>query len=127
MQSFGTSTRTFDRSLWKSLDSAVASATIKVEARGEFVSMATATPEATAACTPVDQIIAALRRVEALDGLTEQDYLWLAENGTEQKLSAGQEVFQEGDPADRMTILLKGEVHVRRRERGSVAFFISRV
>ncbi|MBW8748114.1 MAG: cyclic nucleotide-binding domain-containing protein [Acidobacteria bacterium] len=89
--------------------------------------MATATPEATAACTPVDQIIDALRRVEALDGLAEQDYLWLAENGTEQKLSAGQEVFQEGDPADRMTILLKGEVHVRRRERGSVAFFISRV
>ncbi|WP_263408775.1 sensor histidine kinase [Terriglobus tenax] len=90
--------------------------------------MATATPEApTPACTPVDEIIVALRRVEALDGLTDADYLWLAENGTEQKLSAGQEVFQEGDPADRMTILLQGEVHVRRRERGSVAFFISRV
>lgn len=100
---------------------------MELQLEESFVPMATATPEAPPACTPVDELIAALRRVEALDGLRDEDFLWLAENGIEEKLNAGDEVFQEGDPADRMTIMLRGEVHVRRRERGSVAFFISRV
>jgi signal transduction histidine kinase len=77
--------------------------------------------------TPVAEIVAALRKVEGLDGLADQDYLWLAHNGTERKVGPGTQLFREGDPPTAMNILLAGEIHVRRNQSGSLSLFIARV
>jgi hypothetical protein len=77
--------------------------------------------------TPPADIVAALRKVEGLDGLSEQDYLWLARNGVERKVGPGVMVFREGDPPFGMNILLAGEIHVRRSQSGSLSLFIARV
>ena len=77
--------------------------------------------------TPVPEIVAALRKVETLDGLSDQDYLWLAQNGTEYKVGPGTMVFHEGDPPRGMNILLAGEIHVRRSQSGNLSLFIARV
>ena len=77
--------------------------------------------------TPIPEIVAALRKVEALDGLSDQDYLWLAHNGTERKAGPGTIIFREGDPPRGMNILLAGEIHVRRSQSGNLSLFIARV
>ncbi|HEX9200681.1 MAG TPA: ATP-binding protein [Acidobacteriaceae bacterium] len=77
--------------------------------------------------TPPAEIVCALRKVEMLDGLTEQEYLWLAENGTERKVGPGLLLFREGDPPLGMNILLGGEIHVRRAQSGNISLFIARL
>jgi signal transduction histidine kinase len=76
--------------------------------------------------TPLPEIIAALRTVPTLDGLTEAEYTWLATHGTERKGEDGSLIFVEGTPCDKMHIILRGEVHVRRRHSGPIALFIGR-
>ncbi|HEY2040295.1 MAG TPA: ATP-binding protein [Edaphobacter sp.] len=76
--------------------------------------------------TPQPEIIAALRTIPALDGLTEEEYRWFAINGTERVGDDGAMVFTEGTPCDRMVFILKGEVHVRRHNAGSMALWIGR-
>ena len=75
--------------------------------------------------TSVPERVVALRRVKALDTLSHEELLWLAEHGTERMAHDGTLVFHGGAPVHHMTILLKGEVHVRRNT-GPVAFFIGR-
>lgn len=77
--------------------------------------------------TPPEEIVAALRKVEILDGLSEQDYMWLATNGTERRVGPGVLLFREGDAPQAMNILLTGEVHVRRAQSGNISLFIARV
>lgn len=76
--------------------------------------------------TPVEQIVAALRTIPAIDGLTDEEYRWLATHGTERKGEDGAMVFTEGTPADRMTFLLQGDVQVRRRNGGPLTMWIGR-
>jgi signal transduction histidine kinase len=80
--------------------------------------------------TSSDRIAArteALRHVPPLAGLTDDEYLWLATNGTEQFVDANVTIFEQGEPADDMTILLKGEVQVQRDRSGAApAMFIGR-
>jgi signal transduction histidine kinase len=73
------------------------------------------------------EIVAALRSIPALDGMSDQDYLWLAENGIERKAAPGVMVFREGDAPAGMDIMLRGEVHIRRAMSGNVSFFIARM
>ena len=73
----------------------------------------------------VDALVTALRKVQPLHGLSDEDYSWLAERGTERFFDSGVTLFHEGDPADTMIILLKGEIQVR-RERGVGALYIGR-
>jgi signal transduction histidine kinase len=77
--------------------------------------------------TPAAQVVAALRKVEALDGLAECELLWLAEHGLERKVGPGVMLFREGDVPFAMSIMLAGEVHVRRAQSGNVSFFIARM
>jgi signal transduction histidine kinase len=77
--------------------------------------------------TPPEQIVAALRKVEVLNGLTDAEYLWLAEHGAERKIPPGTQIFREGDPPYGMNILLSGEIHVRRRQSGNISLFIARI
>jgi signal transduction histidine kinase len=73
----------------------------------------------------VSELLDALRKVGQLQGVTEAEYEWLATHGTEIFAESGAVVFREGDPATKMTILLQGEIYVR-REQGGPAFFIGR-
>jgi signal transduction histidine kinase len=80
--------------------------------------------------TSSDRIAAlmeALRQVAPLAGLTDQEYLWLATNGTERFVDANTTLFGQGEPADHMIILLKGEVQVQRDRSGAApVLFIGR-
>jgi len=76
--------------------------------------------------TPIPEIIDALKRVPPLNGMEECELEWLATHGNERKVPAGTTLFREGDVADKMTILLRGEVHVRREKGGPAALFIGR-
>jgi signal transduction histidine kinase len=75
--------------------------------------------------TPLPEIVDALRRVAALNGLTDREYEWLATNFEEVSFPAGAPIFREGDPATKMSIILRGEIHVRRQQ-GGLALFIGR-
>jgi signal transduction histidine kinase len=90
---------------------------------------ATPTPildQAAANPTPVPEIIEALKRVPPLQGMEESELKWLATHGVERKVPAGTTLFHEGEVADTMTILLRGEIHVRRERAAPAALFIGR-
>jgi signal transduction histidine kinase len=76
--------------------------------------------------TPVEEIAAALVHVGALSNLPLDDRLWLASHGQELNANAGDTLFEEGSSAEHMVIILKGEIHVRRREGGPMSLFIGR-
>jgi signal transduction histidine kinase len=80
--------------------------------------------------TSSDRIAAlteALRKVGPLNGMTDEEYLWLARNGTERFVDANTTIFEQGEPADHMIILLKGEVQVQRDRTGAApVLFIGR-
>ena len=72
------------------------------------------------------EILAALKRIAPLQGLTDDEYEWLATHGSERCIEAGATLFHEGEPAHSMVILLKGEIHVRRERGAPSALFIGR-
>jgi signal transduction histidine kinase len=76
--------------------------------------------------TPQDQIIAALRGISQLDGLTDAEYRWLATHSTERVGPDGALIFREDEPSFHMIIILRGEVMARRRKSGPVARFVGR-
>ena len=76
--------------------------------------------------TPLPEIVAALRTIEALDGLSDEEYEWIAKHGRERVGDSGAIVFHEGEPARCMNFILKGEIHVRRFRSGPMNFFIGR-
>jgi signal transduction histidine kinase len=76
--------------------------------------------------TPIPELIEALKRVAPLQGMDAAEYKWLAENGEERLIPSGVTLFHEGDAAEMMSIILRGEVHVRRERGGPAALFIGR-
>jgi signal transduction histidine kinase len=76
--------------------------------------------------SPVEAIADALDHIGPLHGLSFEDRLWLARHGEEFVANAGDILFEEGAPADRMILILKGEIHVRRQHGGPMALFIGR-
>jgi signal transduction histidine kinase len=76
--------------------------------------------------TPPEIIAEALESVTPLAGLPFEDRLWLARHGEEFVAQPGDILFEEGAPADRMILMLKGEIHVQRHHNGSMALFIGR-
>ena len=67
-----------------------------------------------------------MRSVTPLAGLTDAEYLWLAQHGSERRSEVGASIFFEDQPATKMVMVLRGEVHVRRRSSGPSALFIGR-
>src|SRR5437660_397292 len=76
--------------------------------------------------TPLPKIVDALRTIPAFDGLTEEEYAWLATHGKEFVGEDGATAFVQGSPADSMVFILKGEIHVRRRNHGPMMMFIGK-
>jgi signal transduction histidine kinase len=88
--------------------------------------MLSPTLTAPACPTPAETVAAAIERVVPLQGLPFEDRLWLAQNGEEVVAQPGDILFEEGQPADRMILILKGEIHVRRQRGGPMELFIGR-
>ncbi len=76
--------------------------------------------------SPLNVLVDALGELGQFAGLTPADLTWLATHGTEHRFPDGTPVFRTGEPARLMTILLKGEIHVRRHQSGPVQYFIGR-
>jgi signal transduction histidine kinase len=76
--------------------------------------------------TPVPVIMAAIEKIAPMQGLSDDEREWLARHGQEIRMKAGEILFEEGDPAEQMMLILKGEVHVRRSRTGTMALFIGR-
>ena len=55
-----------------------------------------------------------LRKIKTFEGLPEDHLAWLAQQGTEIRLEPGDVITRAGDPADKMIVLLEGEVQFRR-------------
>ena len=88
--------------------------------------MLSPTITAPACPTPAEEIAEAIDRIAPLHGLPLEDRLWLARNSDEIVAEPGQVLFEEGAPADRMILILKGEIHVRRQRGGPMELFIGR-
>ena len=88
--------------------------------------MLSPTLTAPACPTPAETIAAAIERVVPLQGLSFEDRLWLAQHCEEIVAQPGDILFEEGQPADRMMLILKGEIHVRRKHGGPMELFIGR-
>jgi signal transduction histidine kinase len=76
--------------------------------------------------TPPEEIAEAIERIVPLHGLPFEDRLWLARHGQEVVAQPGDILYEEGTPADRMILIMKGEIHVRRRSGGPMELFIGR-
>jgi signal transduction histidine kinase len=76
--------------------------------------------------TPLSEIVEALRIIVPLQGLSDSEYEWIAAHGTEYVGGDGAIIFVEGGPCDRMHLILKGEIHVRRGKGSAAQIFIGR-
>ena len=68
--------------------------------------------------TPISDIVTALRSVEGLQDLADDEYHWLATHGSERIAADRAVVFREDEPAHHLNIILKGEIYVHRRNSG---------
>ena len=76
---------------------------------------------------PIEQTPeAALRKIAIFSDLAEEQLQWFASSAQEVRLSPGDILIQEGNPADALFVLLEGEVRGRRENGGDVAGFVGR-
>ena len=68
--------------------------------------------------THMDALVADLRKVPAFSDLPQSDLEWFVAHAEESHLEAGQVFTKEGTPADRMFVLLEGEIRGRRESGG---------
>ena len=83
-------------------------------------------PSAPRTPTPIPEVVDALRGITALEGLTDQEFEWLARHGSERMGETSALVFSEGEPAVHMNFILRGEIQVRRKHSGPAALWIGR-
>ena len=76
--------------------------------------------------TSLGEIIEALKTISPLQGLSDAEYEWLATRGTECVGEDAAIVFVDGGPVDKMHLILKGEIHVRRGKGSAAQIFIGR-
>ena len=74
----------------------------------------------------LESIVASLRSLPVLEGLSDAEYLWLASNGQFDQREHDTLIFKEQEPVRTLHILLQGEVHVRRSNTGPFAVFTGR-
>jgi signal transduction histidine kinase len=72
----------------------------------------------------ITDIVAALSTIEALQGLTEEEFTWLAVHGTERFGQDGHLIFSQGTPPEHLMFILKGDVMVHRHSSSPVSVLI---
>lgn len=78
---------------------------------------------------PVDdkraiEIVAALRTIEDLKDLTEEEFIWLATHGTEKFGNDGDLIFSQGTPPHHLMFILSGDVLVHRHSSSPVSVLL---
>ena len=72
----------------------------------------------------IREIVAALRTIEDLKGLTEEEFTWLAVHGTESFGEDGDLIFSQGTPPHHLMFILSGNVLVHRHSSSPVSVLI---
>jgi signal transduction histidine kinase len=72
----------------------------------------------------IADIVAALRTIEGLKGLTEEEFTWLATHGTERFGKDGELIFSQGTPPEHLMFILRGDVIVKRHSSSPVSVLI---
>jgi signal transduction histidine kinase len=72
----------------------------------------------------ITAIVAALRTIENLNGLTDEEFTWLASHGTEKFGDDGDFIFSQGTPPHHLMFILSGEVLVHRHSSSPVSVLI---
>ena len=72
----------------------------------------------------IADIVAALSTIEALKGLTEEEFTWLATHGTERFGKDGDLIFSQGTPPEHLMFILDGDVLVHRHSSSPVSVLI---
>ena len=72
----------------------------------------------------IADIVAALSTIEALKGLTEEEFTWLATHGTERFGKDGDLIFSQGTPPEHLMFILHGDVLVKRHSSSPVSVLI---
>ena len=73
-----------------------------------------------------EAIVEALEKISVLQGLSREEFGWLAEHGEERLAAQGEVLFDQNREATSMNILLRGEIHVRRDHGSGLPLFIGR-
>ena len=72
----------------------------------------------------VIEIVEALRTIEDLEGLTEDEFVWLASHGTEKFRPDGDLIFSPEMPPDHLIFILSGAVRVHRNTSSPVSVIV---
>jgi signal transduction histidine kinase len=73
---------------------------------------------------PIADIVAALSTIEVLQGLTGQEFSWLATHGTQRFGKDGDLIFSQGTPPEHLMFILSGNVVVQRHSSSPVSVLI---
>ena len=65
-------------------------------------------------------LVEALRAIPIFNGLTEEQLQWFAANSEDQQFATGEVIVESGAPADRMFVILDGEIQGKRQANGSL-------
>jgi CRP-like cAMP-binding protein len=68
--------------------------------------------------TSPEELVAKLRKIQVFSDLPQDDLLWFVSKGEEHRAAVGDILIREGEPADRMMVILEGEMRAR-SERGN--------
>jgi signal transduction histidine kinase len=63
--------------------------------------------------TPPEELVAKLRKIQVFSDLPQEDMLWFVSKCEEHCAAVGEIIIREGEPADRMMIVLDGEMRAR--------------
>ncbi|MGC1870776.1 MAG: ATP-binding protein [Acidobacteriaceae bacterium] len=72
----------------------------------------------------ITEIVAALRTIEDLQGLTEDEFAWLATRGTEKFSREGDLIFSQGTPPCHLMFILGGKVRIHRHTSSPVSVIV---
>ncbi len=73
---------------------------------------------------PIADIVVALSTIKDLQGLTEEEFTWLATHGTQRFGKDGDLIFSQGTPPDHLMFILHGDVLVKRHSSSPVSILI---
>jgi signal transduction histidine kinase len=73
---------------------------------------------------PIADVVAALSTIEGLNGLTEEEFTWLATHGTQRFGKDGDLIFSHGTPPEHLMFILRGDVLVKRYSSSPVSVLI---
>ena len=71
-------------------------------------------------------LVATLKTIEELTGLTQRELEWIADTGTERYVQDGELIFSQGAPPHHLIFVLAGEVTIKRRTSSPVTLFIGK-